>query len=344
MLSNLRDAHTRVFAPAEKFDWRRPRFISVGVSVREVDNAPVIFAVEPDSEAERQGLRVGDALTSVDGEDALTVFARRLRDHGNSSTIAAARARAMAKLFDGAIDSAVRVAWIDARGKERTAMLKRLWRERDPALRVRRLERGRIGFVEFDIFTQEAAVAFMRALDGRLRDARGLIIDLRNNGGGDAEAMIEIISALLPSGKSLGRFTNRHGRIQSEPHTRAAMLLSADYIKSFRAPVIVLASERTSSAAEIFIAALKEAGRATILGQNTCGCALGLRRRHTLPDGGELHISELDYHTARGTRLEGAGVAPDEKITLDPRDLRARRDRAVERAVELLMVERRGDR
>lgn len=340
MLSNLRDAHTRVFSPAEKFDWRHPRFISVGVSVREVNNAPVIFAVERDSEAEREGLRAGDLVTSVDGEDALTVFARHLRDQGDSSTIAAARVRAMAKLFDGAIDSTVSVAWIDARGRKHQALLKRQWRERDPALRVRRL-RGQIGFIEFDIFTQAAAVDFVRALDGKLRDARGLIIDLRNNGGGDSEAMIEIASALLPPGKSLGRFTARNGRIQSEPHTRAAMLLAPDYIKSFRAPVVILTSERTSSAAEIFVAALKEARRATILGQNTCGCALGLRSRHTLPDGGELHISELDYHTARGARLEGTGVLPDEKITLDRRDLRARLDRAIERAVELLTVETR---
>lgn len=339
MLSQLRDAHTRVFAPAEKFDWRRPRFVSVGVSVREVNRAPVVVKVEPDSEAERAGLRSGDLLLSLDGEDALTVFARRLRDQGDSSTVAAARIQAMAKLFDGAVDSSVSVGWVGIDGRMRQALLKRRLHERDPALRVRRFKGGQIGLIEFDIFTEEAAVDFRRALDGRLRDARGLIIDLRNNGGGDSEAMVEIASALLPAGKSLGRFTDRNGRIQSEPHTRAAMLLSPDYIKRFRAPLILLTSERSSSAAEIFAAALKEARRATILGQNTCGCALGLRRRHTLPDGGELHISELDFHTAAGARLEGTGVAPDEIITLDRRDLRARRDRATERALELLTRE-----
>jgi len=341
MLGSLRDAHTRVFAPTEKFDWRNPRFISIGVSMREVNNAPVVTMVERDSEAERAGLRAGDTLKSVDGEDALALFERRLRDQGASSTINAARSRAMATLFDGASGSTVSVAWIDARGKEQKAILRRQWRGRDLALRVRQL-RGKIGLIEFDIFTEAVAVEFVRALGGRLRDARGLIIDLRNNGGGDSEAMIEIASALLPAGKSLGRFMDRSGRIQSEPHTRAAMLLSPEYIKSFRAPVVVLTSERSSSAAEIFVAALKEARRALLLGRNTCGCALGIRRRHTLPDGGELHISELDYHTAGGSRLEGIGVAPDEKITLDQGELRARRDRAIERAIELLSVEPRG--
>ena len=53
-------------------------------------------------------------------------------------------------------------------------------------MRVRRV--GKVGIVEFDVFTQASAVDFMRALMGRLRNVRGLVIDLRNNGGGEADA------------------------------------------------------------------------------------------------------------------------------------------------------------
>jgi carboxyl-terminal processing protease len=129
---------------------------------------------------------------------------------------------------------------------------------------------------------------------------------------------------------------DRSRRIQFEPHTRAAMLFAPDSIKSFRARVVVLTSERTSSAAEIFAAALREAGRAELIGQNTCGCVLAISRPHSLPDGGELDVSEMDYFTALGTRLEGAGLTPDEKITLNRQDLRAHRDTAIERAIERL--------
>jgi carboxyl-terminal processing protease len=114
------------------------------------------------------------------------------------------------------------------------------------------------------------------------------------------------------------------------------MLFAPDAVKSFPFRVVILTSERTSSAAEIFVAALKEARRATVVGQNTCGCVLAIRRRHTLPDGGELDVSEMDYQTASGARLEGAGLAPDEKVTLNRQDLSAQRDRALERALELL--------
>jgi carboxyl-terminal processing protease len=335
MLGSLHDAHTRVYAPDERFDWQHPRFISVGISVREVGGAPVVVAIERGSEAERAGLRVGDMVVTIDHEPALDVFARRLKEQAGSSTLAAARLQAMAKLFEGPPDSTVGIRWLGVDGKLRFATLRREWHEREAALRVRRV-RGEIGIVEFDIFTQSIAVDFMRALDGKLRGVRGLIIDLRNNGGGEAEAMTEVASAFLPTGKSLGCFTDRNRRIQFEPHTRAAMLFAPDSIKSFRAPVVILTSERTSSAAEIFAASLREAKRAIIVGQNTCGCVLAIRRRHTLPDGGELDVSEMDYFTATGTRLEGAGLVPDEKITLERQDLRARHDRAIERAIERL--------
>jgi carboxyl-terminal processing protease len=335
MLSSLHDAHTRVYAPDERFDWRHPRFISVGISVREVGGLPVVISVERGSAAERAGLRASDVITNIDGEPALQLFARRLREQAASSTLRHTRMQVMSKLFEGAVNSEINVSWMDVEGKQRSTRLRREWRERDTTLRVRRV-RGAIGVIELDVFTQAIAVDFMRALDGKLRDVRGLVIDLRYNGGGEAEAMAEVASAFLPAGKSLGRFTDRSGRIQFEPHTRAAMLYAPDRIKAFSAPLIILTSERTSSAAEIFVGALREARRAVVVGQNTCGCVLAIRRRHLLPDGGELDISEMDYKTAGGTRLEGAGLAPDEPVLLNRQDLHARRDRAIERALELL--------
>jgi carboxyl-terminal processing protease len=335
MIGQLRDAHTRIFAPDERSDWQHPRFISVGVSVREVNGQAVVTRVERGSDASRAGLRAGDSITSVDDEPALAVFARRLGEQTGASTVAAARLRAMATIFDGPRDTTVRVGWMDAVGKERFTTLRREWRQRESVLRVERV--GGYAVVEFEAFTQTITVDLMRALAGdRLRGLRGLVIDLRNNGGGEAEAMTEIASAFLPAGKNLGRFTDRAGRIAFEPQTRAALMMAADSITPFRGPVVILTSERTSSAAEIFVAAIKDARRATILGTSTCGCVLAIRRRHSLPDGGELDVSEMDYRTATGARLEGAGVAPDERVPLDIKDLRAGRDRALEQAIQFL--------
>jgi carboxyl-terminal processing protease len=340
MIGNLRDAHTRIRTPDEKFDWQHPRAISVGLSMREVEGAPVVVSVERGSEAERLGVRAGDTIISIDDEPALEVFRRRLQEQGGSSTAAAARLRAMATIFDGPRSSTVKFVWQSGDGKEKSGMLRREWRERSLSVRVRQVEGGNV-VVEFDVFAPDTALEFTRSVTDKLKGARGIILDLRNNGGGDAEAMTEIASSFLPVGKSLGRFTDRSGRSSFEPQTRAAPLFFAAPITRLQAPVVILSSARTSSAAEIFAHALKESRRARIIGQSTCGCVLAIRRRHTLPDGGELDISEMDYRTATGARLEGVGVFPDETVTLQRTDLLARRDRALERALAYLASETR---
>lgn len=339
MLGDLRDAHTRVFAPDERSDWQHPRYTSVGISVREVEGQAVVVSVERGSEAERAGLRAGDLILSVDGEAASELFARRLQEMVGSSTEAAARLLAMSKLFEGARDSTLDLRWSDANGKEHSTTLKREVRERDSTLHIEHL-RAHTFLIEFVIFTHETALNFIHALNNQLRSARGLIIDLRNNGGGEAGAMAEMASLFLPAGKSLGYFKDRSGQIAFAPHTSALMLGAADAIKSTRVPLVILTSARTSSAAEIFVAALRESQRAEVIGQKTCGCVLAIRHRHTLPDGGVLDVSEMDYYTAAGTRLEGAGLAPDEAIPLTRQDLRARRDRTLERALERLSSEK----
>src|SRR5205085_3084404 len=146
MLSALRDPHTRVYAPDERFDWQHPRFISIGISVREVGGVPVVVSVEKKSAAERASLRAGDVVTRIDNEPALDVFARRLKEQPGSSTLASTRLLAMSKLFEGRRDTTLNISWMSADGKEKTATLKREWRERSTELRVRRVRD--IGIIE----------------------------------------------------------------------------------------------------------------------------------------------------------------------------------------------------
>jgi len=73
-----------------------------------------------------------------------------------------------------------------------------------------------------------------------------------------------------------------------------------------------------------------------VIGSGTCGCVLAIRNRHALPDGGVLDVSEFDYRTANGVRLEGAGIKPDQSIVLTRSDIYSRYDRALERAKDVL--------
>ena len=332
MLSSLQDAHTRVYAPEEKFDWQHPRFIGVGISLREVEGRPTVFAVEPGSAAERAGIRGGDVIETIDGESASLLLDRRLRELP-SSTPRAAHLMALASLLDGPAKTVMQIKWTEANNREHQASLSREWQERSFALRSHQLANG-VVVVEVDAFTQILAFEFVRTLRERLAHARGIIIDLRGNGGGDATAMAEIASAFLPPATRLGQFTDRHGNVALALETNALPVPGSDRIRKREVPVAILTSERTSSAAEILVAALKPG--AFVVGGQTCGCVLAVRTRHALPDGGELDVSELDYRTAKGERLEGQGIVPDETVSLTRKDLYSHRDRLLESAIAKL--------
>jgi carboxyl-terminal processing protease len=334
MLASLKDAHTRVYAPEEKFEWQHPRFVSAGVSLREVEGQPTVVSVDPGSEAAQAGIRPGDVIESIDGEPALSVLERKLRDEAGSSTAQAARSRAMALLLSGEPKTIVQVVWRNIDNKKLTASFRRQWHQRNFVLQITR--RGNRAVVVIDAFTWAITRDFARALKAELRHVLGIVLDLRNNGGGDAEAMAGIASYFLPTATRIGQFINRSGNVALSLETGAALSISADRIAASNVPLVVLTSNRTSSAAEVIVAALQEAHRATVIGGETCGCVLAIRTRHALPDGGELDISELDYRTAKGVRLEGRGLLPDESVTLKRRDLYSGHDRVLELALAKL--------
>lgn len=348
LLAHLLDPHTRVHAPGESPDWRATRYPSVRLQLREVAGEVVVARVERGSAAERAGVRAGDALVSVGGAATEELLARRLSaatDGGQRGArlTAGARLRAVAGLLDGPEGSTVSAVFRDAGGREKSATLSRELVARTPALRVSKASGG-AGVVEFNLFTPEIAAGVARALGRELRGARGVVIDLRENGGGEIEAMTDIASLFLPPGRGLGRFYDRAGRTHATYFTRPALLSTADTPPRFAGPVVVLVGPRTASAGEVFAAALRETGRAaSVVGETTCGCVLGIRRRHPLPDGGTLDVSEMDYRTADGLRLEGAGVAPDETAAPTRRDLREGRDPAHARAVEIIKAAVKGD-
>ena len=336
MIASLNDSHTRVFAPEERFDWWRPRFITIGISVSEVSGAPVVVQVEPDSAPHRAGIRVGDVIETVDAQPALTVIERRLGNPIASST-GASRVRAFSSVLDGVPASTVELTWRTRDDQVKRARFQRYWQQRELGVRMRM--NGGVGVVEMDAFTRSVAEALTGSLRKDLRDARALILDFRRNGGGDAEAMIDVASAFLTSGLNMGQFTDRFGYSYSIA-TRTKSPFIARVIEQTRVPVIILSSERTSSAAEIFIAVFKSAGRARIIGTETCGCVLAIRQRHTLPDGGILDVSEMDYQTATADRLEKQGIKPDTTVAVERAHLYEKRDRAME--IALTELKRRG--
>lgn len=328
MIGKLGDAHTRVYAPEDGFDRDRPAGATVGVGVRRIEGKPVVAWVDPGSEAARRGIRPGFTLLRIDGLPVEYALERIRGEIVESSTRTALETQTYDRLFHGPRDTPISVTFLDSEGGLRPVTLIRRFVEFQRRVIVRKPVHN-IGYIEITGFGPEVEKDFeaaMRATQG----TQGLILDLRNNGGGFVSTVAQIASYFLPEGASLGEFITRQGRGASRYTQRSRI--------NYREPIIVLVSARSASSSEIFAAAMQERKRAIIVGASptTCGCLLGVSRTLKLLDGGKLNVSDSDYRTAMGRRIEGSGIKPDLHLETRIADLLAGRDRALELAVDQL--------
>jgi carboxyl-terminal processing protease len=108
------------------------------------------------------------------------------------------------------------------------------------------------------------------------------------------------------------------------------------HARAYRGPVAILVNSNSASGSELFAGVMQATGRATIVGEPTCGCLLGFLGYARIPGGGELAYSEVGFVLSNGKRIEGEGVTPDHPVPLTLPDLVANRDRALEAAQEIL--------
>jgi carboxyl-terminal processing protease len=328
MIGRLGDAHTRIYSPEDRFDRFRPTGTSVGVIVRRIEGKPVVVSVEPGSEAYRLGVRPGFTVSRIDGTPIDTKLERIRADVGESSTQTALELQSYDRIFSGQHDTTVSVTFIDLEGKYLPVTLMRKYVEYQRRVIVRELP-YKIGYIELTGFGPEIEKEFDYAME-YVQGTRGLILDLRNNGGGFVTTVGQVASYFFDEETDLGEFITRQGRSTRRRTQRLRTL--------YREPLVVLVSSRSASGSEIFAAAMQERKRAMIFGtsQTTCGCLLGVSRTLKLLDGGKLNISDTDYRTALGRRIEGIGVKPDMLVDVLAADLFSGRDRPLETAVDQL--------
>lgn len=326
MIGKLGDAHTRVYSPDDGFDRYRPSGLSVGVVVRQIEGKPVVTWVETGSEAAKQGIRQGFIVAEVDGESVEKSLQRLKTELGESSTSVASELQSYDRLFYGPRDTTVKATFVDDEGRRKSVELVRRYTEFQRRVITRQLPYN-VGYIELTGFGPEIERDFDQAMQ-QMQGTQGLILDLRNNGGGFVTTVTQIASYFFPEETDLGEFITRFGR-----STRRRTLKLRNV---YREPLVVLVSSRSASGAEIFAQAMQERKRALIVGSNpsTCGCLLGVSRTIKLMDGGKLNISDTDYRSAYGRRIEGIGVKPDKQVEIKIKDLIDSRDGALETAVE----------
>lgn len=188
-------------------------------------------------------------------------------------------------------------------------------------------DHSNIGYVRLNQFTSQSYTEMLSNLTTLINEkkVKGLILDLRNNGGGEFEAAVNIASIFL-SGKEVVSSVDDDGNKE---------VRSALPGNTVTQPLVVLVNGDSASAAEILAGALQDNKRAVLVGEKTYGKGL-VQTVFPLPDGGALKLTTQKYFTPQGIDIDKIGIVPDFKVANDPN---SEQDKQMEQAISILAEE-----
>jgi carboxyl-terminal processing protease len=293
-VASLRDRFSHYLTPHEvrEFD-EPPSFTGIGVNVGGTREGLLISRVFDSTPAARAHLKPGDVIVSVNGH-----------------TLQGVAERAATVMIKGPPGTDV-VIGVRRGGRGRAVAL-RITRATISvpvvASGVKAVGHVKLGLVALATFSPGAHAEVRAAVEKVLRaGARGIVLDLRGNGGGLVEEARLIASVFVRS----GTIVSTRGR--SQPRQ---VITASGHAIAGSVPVVVLVDRNTASASEIVAAALQDHRRATIVGTHTFGKGV-FQQEETLANGGALEITVGEYFTPNGRNLggggvkQGAGVIPD---------------------------------
>ncbi|HEX8695161.1 MAG TPA: S41 family peptidase [Longimicrobium sp.] len=324
-----------------------------GLELRLVGERFLVTRVAPGGAAAAAGVRPGWAVDAVEGRPAREVLALvdrvptarepRARQLAAWAALSAAlRGRAGERLrvrFEDGAGRAVEKALVLGPAAGTATKVGNL-----PELAVRaeherlRLDDGTsVGVIRFNYWMPVVARRLDEAVDA-LRDADGIVIDLRGNLGGVGVMAAGFAGHFLDRADTLGTMRMRQGPLHFVVNPRRVDARSRP-ARPFAGPVAILVDALSVSTSEIFAGGLRRLGRARVFGETTAGQALPSYARR-LPNGDVLQHAVADFTGPGGERFEGAGVAPDVAAPPTREALLAGGDPALDAAVRWIREER----
>ena len=192
---------------------------------------------------------------------------------------------------------------------------------------------GNIGYVMVYDFLGDAVDGFRTALEAfQAANVTGMIIDLRNNGGGLLDASVEMADMILPEGTVVS--------IRDKNGAEEAFTIDGEY---YDVPMVVLVNGYSASASEILSGAIRDTGEGTLVGTRTFGKGV-VQSVIDFPDGSGLKVTTARYFTPSGECIHGVGIEPDVEIELDEdvvtrygiNNLPHEQDAQLQKAIELI--------
>jgi carboxyl-terminal processing protease len=293
-VASLHDPFSHYFSPTNYGAFEADtegRFQGVGMTVSQVKQGLRVEQVYDGSPASRGGLHPGDLIVSVNG----TSLAGKSSDQST-------------QLIKGPVGTSVRLG-VKSAGRLHQLTLKR--EEVNIPVVESKLERyhgEKIAWVHLAGFTAGAHGEVDTAVRELLRKgAKGVVLDLRENGGGLLDEAVQVASIFIPD----GRIVSTRGRNRPEHvYNATGQAISA------KIPMAVLVDGHTASASEIVTGALQDHKRAVVVGTHTYGKGV-FQEIERLSNGGALDITVGEYFTPNGRNLGGGGVRKGAGITPD---------------------------
>ncbi|NMA01199.1 MAG: S41 family peptidase [Clostridia bacterium] len=264
-------------------------FGGLGIYVGMRDGKITVVAPIEGSPGERAGIKSGDVIVSINGRSTENMSMDEAVDQmkgepGTEVTVALKRAEVDTPIELTIVREIINVQTVAGQILE---------------------ENPHVGYIRIAMFASNTDEAFTEEL-GKLREQgiKGLIIDLRNNPGGDLNSVVNIAQHFLPKGPVVHIVDNKGNKnTLSTPGT------------NFEIPLVVLINEGSASASEILAGAVQDTQVGILVGNTTFGKGI-VQNVYFLSDGAGLKLTTAKYLTPNERDIHGKGVKPDIEVNL----------------------------
>ncbi|MGC1617267.1 MAG: S41 family peptidase [Candidatus Acidiferrum sp.] len=338
MTAELHDAHTRFSSPEQWKDHKKHVGVSVGFRAGYVEGKVVVLDVLPDSNAARAGVQAGMVVTALDGQPIADRLAAAAKTLLRSSTERITKLRILSNVFAAPLEIPFTATLQRADSSTFDVNYGRQVLSNAPRVTAAKLASG-FGYIRFDEFQPSLVKDFKADLEN-LRSTPGLILDLRRNRGG-VGATLEAMAGYFFDRRTLFERRMTRKEVSASEHDgrhteEMQYFVGRRGAQIYSGPVVILVSEYSASATEVFDAGMQDAGRATLVGSRSCGCVLGITHERVMKGGGVLEISEILWFSPKGRKLEGEGVTPDQIAVPTIVSLQEKRDMVLEEGERVL--------
>lgn len=261
-------------------------FSGIGATMTQNTDGPgaVITAVYEGSPAAEAGLQAGDVISKVDGSD-----------------VSGMDLDSIVSLIKGEKGTEVKITVLRYGQEIETAAVRDIIQMQTVDSVMLDDQVGYISVSEFDDVTYDQ---FKSALDSlEAQGMAGLVIDLRNNPGGNLDTVTDMLKLLLPEGPIVS-ITDKNGDTEE---------ITCDGSNEFTKPLAVLVNQYSASASEVFCGAVQDYGIGSIVGVTTFGKGV-VQQLMDLGDGTCLKVTIAEYYTPSGRSINGIGVEPDVEV------------------------------